>query len=156
MKFWKRDRKLMAEFHKQDMQQLINNHLDWLYTRRFYAPPAQVNILARLQIDRRRSKEPPNARNDSMCAAYNLVVEDAALNDKALFKAYFFVYYKDFRINPQTGKPTLLKTIADELGIEPCSVYDRAHVAAAKYYNTTIMLNDLHGKLQREVEDFID
>jgi len=146
----------MSEYNKKDMQDLIKRHLDWLYTRRFYAPPQQVNILARLQVDRRRSTEPPDARNDSMCAAYNLIIEDAAKCDTAYFKAFFFVYYKDFRIDPQTGKPTLLKTLADELGIDASSVYDRAKIAATYYYNLTIKLNDLNAKLQREVEEFID
>lgn len=144
------------QIRKSDIEELIKNHLNWLHTRKFYAPPTPMNILARLQIDRRRSKEPPNAANDPMCAAYNLVIEDAELNDKARFKAYFFVYYKDFRINPQTGKPTLLKTIADELNIEPCTVYDRAQVAAMRYYNAAQKLAELHSMLQREVEDIID
>lgn len=144
------------QIKKSDIEELIKNHLAWLYTRKFYAPPTPINILARLQIDRRRSKEPPNARNDPMCAAYNLVMEDAAVNDQARFKAYFFVYYKDYRLNPQTGKPVLLKTIANDLGIQECSVYDRAQVAAIKYYNMAIKLADLNSKMQKEVSGIVD
>lgn len=144
------------QIKKSDVEELIKNHLNWLYSRRFYAPPTPLNILARLQIDRRRSKEPPDAVNSAMCAAYNLVIEDASVNDKGKFKAYFFVYYKGYRINPQTGRPVLLKQIADELGIEPSSVYDRAHTASIKYYNMAVKLADLNSKMQREVSGIVD
>lgn len=144
------------EILKSDVQELIQNHLNWLFTRRFYAPPQQVNILARLQIDRRRSKEPPNARNDALCAAYNLVMEDAAISDRGHFEPYFYVYYKDFRYDHKLGRETQLKDVAMNNGIENASVYDRAHVAASKYYNLALKLADLHSKLAREVEDFID
>jgi hypothetical protein len=146
------------EIAKSQIEELIKNHLAWYYTRRFYAPPTPPNIFARLQVDRRRSKEPPNARNDPMCHAYNLVIEDASVlaGERDNFKAYFFVYYKDYRINPQTGKPTLIKTVADELGIAESSVYDRAHAAALRYYSETQKLVERFSRLKKEESMIVD
>ena len=139
----------MENIAQDEIKELIKKHLAWFYTRRFYAPPPKNNILARLQVDRRKSNEPPNAANDPLVAAYNLVIEEAEKSDYESFAAYFYVYYKAYR-------PVPIKVLADELGIEPCSVYDRAHVAAIKYYNNTLSLMRLNAMLQREVEGCYD
>lgn len=130
-----------------ELEKVIDDWIEWLRTRRFYAPPLPQNILAMLaEKNSKVTREPPNANNDALCAAFNLVISTAPDEERLPF---MYVYVK--RLRPQP-----VKCLASNLGIDRDTVYQRAHVAAPKYLSQAKALADLNSKLQKEVEDFID
>lgn len=131
---------------KSEVEEVVMMWIGWLMTRRFYAPPVPPNILQLMQIDRRKSKEPPNARNDPLCAAFNLVIQQADPLERLPF---LYVFLKDYR-------PAPIKVLADELGIDTDTVYQRAHKAGAKFLAQAKQLAELHSQLRREIEDYVD
>jgi hypothetical protein len=131
---------------KTEIEELLYNWIYWLMTRRFYAPPLPPNILALLQVDRRPSKEPPNARNDALCVAFNLIITQAADGDRLPF---LYVYLPKHRPQP-------IKGLAFDLGIDRDTVYERAYAVAPKYLRQAKELAELNAQMQREVEEHID
>lgn len=141
----------VKEIKIQKLNELLHMWVAWLFTRRFYAAPVPQNILARMMEQNTKiAKEPPNARNDALCCAWNLVIQDAKENeDSATFLPFMFVYFKAYR-------PYKISALAIELGIDSDTVYQRAHSAAIRYYNKALQLEVLHGQMQREIADLID
>ena len=136
-----------------DIEELLLNWLYWTMTRSFYAAPAPKNILARLGG---RSPDeisttglPPDAKNDALCNAFNLVMQSAHDIEPEKQIPFLYVYMKSYRPKP-------IKTLAYELGISSDTIYTRAHQVAPKYYNQAIQLCDLSAKLNREVAGFED
>lgn len=130
-----------------ELESLIEAYIEWLRTRRFYAPPIPQNMLAMLaERNSKIQREPPNANNDAMCAAFNLVISSAPDAERLPF---LYVYFKRIRPKP-------LKCLAADMGIDRDTVYQRAHAAAPKYLSQSKALADLNSKLQKEVEDFVD
>jgi hypothetical protein len=129
-----------------DIDELLYNWVYWLQTRRFYAPPVPPNMLMLMQVDRRGLKEPPNARNDAISAAFNIVLQGADVGYRLPF---LYVYLKQFRPEP-------IKTLAFNLGIDRDTVYQRAHIAAENYYNQALKLADMNSKFSKEVDDNAD
>lgn len=133
-------------FKRSDIDELLYNWLAWIQTRRFYAPPVPPNMLMLMQVNRQAGKEPPNARNDAMSAAFNIVLQGAEVGYRLPF---LYVYLKQYR-------PVPIKTLAYELGIDTDTVYQRAHIAAERYYNQAIKLADMNSKLSKGVDDNTD
>lgn len=135
----------------QSLRDLLHNWVNWLYTRKFYAAPVPMNILVRMmEQNTPKSGEPPNARNDPLCSAWNLVIKGAQdTDDKAIFLPFMFVYFKEYR-------PYKISALALELGIDNDTVYQRAHSAAVRYYNQALQLQALHSQLQAEVEGYAE
>ena len=131
---------------RSDIEELLYNWLSWIQTRRFYAPPVPPNMLMLMQVDRRGLKEPPNARNDALSAAFNMVLQGADVGYRLPF---LYVYLKQYR-------PTPIKTLAYELGIDADTVYQRAHVAAERYYNEAMKMVEIRAKFNKEVDDNTD
>lgn len=131
---------------KSDIEELVTSWVGWMMTRRYYAPPLPPNILQLMQVDRRKAKEPPNARNDALCAAFNLIIQQAEPIERLPF---LYVFLKNYR-------PAPIKVLADELGIDTDTVYQRAHKAGAKFLAHAKQLAELNAQLRKEVEDYVD
>jgi DNA-directed RNA polymerase specialized sigma24 family protein len=131
---------------KSEIEELLYNWLYWLGTRRFYAPPLPPNILAMLQQEHGRNKEPPDARNDALAAAFNLVISEAP-DDYRL--PFLYVYLRQLRPKP-------IKALAYDLNINQDTVYWRAHHVAPKYLSQTKSLAILNSQIQKEVEGYVD
>lgn len=137
----------MAEvINKTVIHELLDRWQSWLFTRRFYAPPLPKNILDLMQNNTKVSKGEPNGRNDALCAAFNLVMTNAPDHERLPF---VYVYLKEYRPSP-------IKTLAHEMGIDRDTVYQRAHESAIKFYNKAKELEKLHGQLQKEIDDYVD
>jgi hypothetical protein len=134
---------------KDELSELISNWVYWLSTRRFYAPALPLNILAILQKDDRPSREPPNAFNDAMCAAFNLIIEGAIQKDPQHALPFLYVYLKDYRPGP-------VKELAYALKIDADTVYFRAHKVAPVYLDKAKELAEMSAKIHREVDGFVD
>lgn len=131
---------------RNDIEELLHNWIKWLSTRRFYTKTLSPNILAMLQVDRRPSRGEPDGRNDPLCAAFNLIISEAQDSERLPF---LYVYLKAHRPRP-------IKALAFDLGIDSDTVYQRAHHAAPKYLSQAYKLQELHAKMQKEIEDYID
>lgn len=129
-----------------DIDELLYNWLYWIQTRRFYAPPVPPNMLMLMQVNRQAGREPPNARNDALSAAFNIVLQGADVGYRLPF---LYVYLKQYR-------PAPIKTLAYELGIDADTVYQRAHAAAERYYNEALKMADIRAKFSKEVDDNAD
>lgn len=125
------------------MQEILHDWAHWIATRRFYAPYMPMNILARLQGGSGLGRE-PNARNIPICAAWNLVMQQAHNAEPEHLLPFLYVYMKSYR-------PTPIKTLAFYLGIDGDTVYQRAHAAAPKYLRQARDLEELSAKMQKEV-----
>lgn len=130
---------------KTEIEELICNWLYWLNTRRFYAPPLPPNILALLSSEH-SGKEPPNAPNDALCAAFNLVIQGAPDAERLPF---LYVYLKQHRPQP-------IKAVAYDLGIDADTVYQRAHKAAPKFLSEAKKLAEMSAQIHREVDGYVD
>jgi hypothetical protein len=130
---------------KSEIEEMISNWLYWMATRRFYPPGMPPNILAVLSMPH-HGKEPPNARNDALCAAFNLVITNSP-NDERL--PFLYVYLKQHRPGP-------IKELAYDLGIDSDTVYQRAHKAANVFLAKAKELAIMNAQIQREVEDYVD
>jgi DNA-directed RNA polymerase specialized sigma24 family protein len=130
---------------KTEIDELLQSWVQWLRTRKFYAPPLPQNILEILKGSN-SGKEPPNADNDALCAAFNLVIEGAPDGERLPF---LYVYLKQYRPNP-------IKTLAHDLGIDADTVYQRAHKVAPEYLSKAKLLAEMSAKIHREVDGFID
>lgn len=115
---------------RSDIEELVNNWVHWTLSRRFYAPPIPKNMLVMMQKDGRPSREPPNAPNDALCAAFNMVI---AIAEKEERLPFLYVYLKPYRPSP-------IKTLADELGITRETLYQKAHQAAERFHNRALRL----------------
>ena len=121
---------LPMENIRSEIQELAHNWVNWINTRRFYCPPIPQNMLARMQVDRRPSKEPPNARNDALCSAFNTVMVGA---DPQYRLPFLYVYLKQYR-------PFPVKSLAAELGVDSDTIYYRAHFVAPRYFNQALKI----------------
>lgn len=130
---------------KSEIDDLLQSWLSWLNTRRFYAPKLPPNILAILS-SQPSGKEPPNADNDALCAAFNLVISGAPDDDRLPF---LYVYLKAYRPGP-------IKELAYDLGIDSDTVYHRAHKVAPEYLKKAKDMAIMNAMIQREVDGFID
>lgn len=129
---------------KSEIDELLHNWIEWIRTRRFYAPPMPPSILALLA--KQSSGEPPNAANDALCAAFNLVLQGAPESERLPF---LYVYLKQYRPGP-------IKELAYALGIDADTVYWRAHKAAPVYLAQAKQLAEMSAMIHREVDGFID
>lgn len=128
------------------IQELLYNWIEWLRTRKFYAPPLPRNILDLQQVNTMPSRGEPDAKNDAMCAAFNLVISNTPDDERIPFLC---AYLKEYR-------PTPIKTIAAALNITRETFYKRAQQAAPKIYTKTLELAELNRQMQKEVDGFID
>jgi DNA-directed RNA polymerase specialized sigma24 family protein len=131
---------------KSEIEELVQLWIVWLMTRRFYAPPLPPNILQILQADKRVSREPPDAKNSALCAAFNLVIQEAKPDERLPF---LYVFLKAYR-------PAPIKVLANELGIDRDTVYQRAHSAAEKFLRQSKALAEMNAQVSREIEDYLD
>jgi len=127
------------------INELVYDWVAWLRTRRFYAPPMPPNMLL-LLMEGRASGEVPNARNHPLCAAFNLVINEAEAAERLPF---LYVYLPEYRPKP-------VKSLAAELGIDRDTIYQRARTAAVKFYAQARRLEEMHTMIRREVEDYVD
>lgn len=109
------------------VKQLVHDWVSWLYTRRFYAAPVPQNILVRMMEEHQLKGEPPNARNDALCSAFNKVMILAHATEPEYSIPFMYVYLKQFR-------PRKISALAIDLNIDSDTVYQRAHAAATRYY----------------------
>ena len=137
--------RMTKNIDREAIRDLALTWVAWTLTRRFFAPPIPINMLAKMQQDQSRSGEPPDAKLIPLCSAFNLVMQSAAPDERLPF---LYVYLKEYRPKP-------IKTLAHDLGIDSDTVYWRAHDAAIKYFNMAHLIAEAHSKIVREVEDFI-
>lgn len=115
----------------------------WLDTRRFYAPPEKKNILDRM-AGGGGGKEPPDAAITPELVAFNLAVTDLPMKK---FMA-FVVVYCGYRPSP-------IKVIANDHGINPSKFYERAHTAAHEVLHVADRLTELSRRMRVEMEGLI-
>ena len=132
--------------NRSHIEELLYNWVYWIQTRRFYAPPLPPNMLMLMQVDRRPSSEPPNARNNALCAAFNAVIMGAEEGHRLPF---LYVYLKQYRPEP-------VKTLAHKLGIDTDTVYQRAHNAAERYYTQALRLAEMNAEMLKEKDECTD
>lgn len=143
----------------QSLRDLLHNWVNWLYTRKFYAAPVPQNILARMiEQNTPKSGEPPNARNDALCCAWNLVIENAQKNalsgNDDDFLPFMYTYVKECRPVDHNNKPVMSKALADILAMDRSTIHRRAQSGATKYYNQALYLQELNSQLQCEVDGY--
>jgi hypothetical protein len=136
------------ELIKSEIEELIFNWIAWVSTRRFLVPPLPLGILAALTTPP-SGKQPPNAKNDPMCSAFNLVVTEAHKNKPEYLLPFLYVYAKQLRPQP-------IKSLAHDLGIDADTVYQRAHAVAPQYLSQTKKLAELSAQINKEVEGYVD
>lgn len=130
--------------HKNRNEYVYNLALDWvrwLDTRRFFGPPEQKNILARLQGGGKSGGEPDGVMSAEV-AAFNLAVCGLEIG----YFIPFIAIYCEYRPKP-------VKVMAYELGIQPPAFYDRAEKAAADVRRVTQKLTEMHKMMAAEVSD---
>jgi len=130
---------------KSEIDELLQSWLVWLATRRYYAPKLPPNILAILSMPH-GGKEPPNAANDALCAAFNLVISGSPDSERLPF---LYVYLKQRRPGP-------IKELAYQLNIDSDTVYHRAHKVAPMYLKQAKDLAIMNAMIHREVDGFVD
>ncbi len=111
----------------------------WLDTRRFYAPPEKKNILARLQGGDTNKGE-PNAPITPELVAFNLAVTGLPMKKFVPFVAVYCGY-----------KPSPIKVLAHEEGVNPSNFYERAHKAAHEALHVTDRLTELSRQMRAEL-----
>lgn len=135
---------------RSDLEELLKTWQSWLYTRNFYCAAMPKNILAQLMKEQnRRSGEPPNARNDALCAAWNMVMQNAHDVEPHMSIPFLWVYMKHYRPSP-------IKVLAADYGVNVDTIYWRAHSVAEKYYNKALELHKLNAQMQAEVAEDYD
>jgi hypothetical protein len=126
---------------------LIDDYVNWLFTRRFYAPKDVESIIGKLGIV--KVGQVPNAHNSPLCAAFNLVLNNALESDDEEFDYFISCYFKSYGAKQA-------KELASDTGVTLTVVYYHAGKAATRYYNTSCELLEAHFKIQREVEGYYD
>lgn len=130
---------------KHEIQELVHNWISWLFTRSFYGAALPENLQKNIEDSYSSTGQQPNARNDSLCCAFNLVLTEALKNDNDNALCFMYVYAKSYRPEP-------VKTLAYRLNIDSDTVYKRAEKFAAVYYNMSLELERLNSMMQREVK----
>ena len=130
---------------KQEIQELLFNWLSWLHTRSFYGVALPDNLMKNIKDNHLSTGQTPNARNDALCCAFNLIITDALDNDHDNALCFLYTYLKNYRPEP-------IKCLAFRLGISSDTVYVKADKAATKYYNKSLEWQRLNAMIQREVK----
>ena len=105
-------------------QALADDWFMWLMTRRFFAPPPQKHILARL-IQAEKNREPPSAPLSAEMSAFNQGV--IGMDEKCVIP--FLRVYCGFPNQP-------VKLLAYNENINPDTFYERAHKGAGQAVRT--------------------
>lgn len=124
------EKKEFTNIEKTILKEMIYDWLEWLRTRRFYAPPPMINILARMQKLKELPKEPPDAKNSLRCQCLNLVIQNLSESERIFF---LYVYLKTYR-------PSSISSLAKQLGVHKDTIYTKAHDVAIKVYSRTLIL----------------
>ena len=130
---------------KQELQELLFNWISWLFTRSFYGTALPENLMKNIKDSHLSTGEAPNARNDALCCAFNLIISDALENDRDNALCFLYAYLKNYRPEP-------IKTLAARLGINSDTVYFRADKWGTIYYNKALQWQRLNSMIQREVK----
>lgn len=129
---------------KQELQELLYNWISWLFTRSFYGVALPENLMKNIKDNHLSTGEPPNAKNDALCCAFNLIITDALENDPDNALCFLYTYLKNYRPEP-------VKTLAARLGINSDTVYVRAEKWGTIYYNKAVEWQKLSAMIHREV-----
>lgn len=129
---------------KEEIQELVYNWINWLFTRSFYGTPLPEELPKNIKEHYISTGEPPNARNDPLCSAFNLIMNDAIQNDTSNLVFFLYVYAKNYRIVP-------IKTYAFDINLATDTVYQRADKLAMRYYRRAQELERMSDMIQREV-----
>lgn len=119
---------------------LAQTWIGWLDTRRFFAPPEQKNILARMMQDM-PSRGAPNGELSADIFAFNLCVVSLPVEQLVPFIVVYCQY-----------KPRPIKVMSHELGVSAPTFYRNAHEAAMLVLSNTDKLVMLNMQLRKEVE----
>jgi hypothetical protein len=122
---------------------LAQDWIRWMDERRFFGPPAQKNILARLQGGSSSGKE-PDAELLPEIAAFHLSVMSLDIG----YFVPFVVVYCGY-------KPQPIKVIAHELGIDRSTFYRRGEEAANELQRNTQRLAETHRMMRRELDGYV-
>jgi len=136
----------LASNEHSELQELLYEWVKWLSTRKYYAQALPISVLASLQIERNPSHGEPDAPNNALCCAFNMVISIADDLDRLPF---LYVYLKESRPKP-------IKTLAYELGIDSDTVYYRAHNAGAKFLYQAKKLQQLNASMRKEVKGYTE
>ena len=93
--------------------------IGWLDTRRFFAPPAQKNILAMMMKEQNPSKGEPDVELSAEIFAFNLAVVGLEADQLVPFIAVYC------RLRPRP-----VRVLAEELHISRPTFYKNAHLSA--------------------------
>lgn len=118
--------------------------ISWLDTRKFFAPPAQKNILAMMMQEPQASRGEPDGELSADIFAFNLCVVSLPIEQFIPFVVVYCQY-----------KPRPVKVMAHELGIQAPAFYDRAHTSALKVLHDADRLVRLNTQMQNEVIGFV-
>ena len=137
---------VLATSEHSELQELLYNWVKWLSTRKYYAKALPLSVLASLQIERSPSLGEPDADNNALCCAFNMVISIADDIDRLPF---LYVYLKESRPKP-------IKTLAFDLGVDRDTIYYRAHNAGAKFLYQAKKLQQLNASMRNEIKGYAE
>lgn len=116
---------------------LAQEWLNWLDTRRFFAPPEKISILGRMS-GHSGSGNQPNGPMSAEMAAFHLAVVSL---EYRTFRAFVQIY---------ANYPALNKTCAAELNVTEMGLYTIADTAAREVLKTMHHLVLMHEQMRAE------
>lgn len=113
----------------QEVKNLCEEYLIWLWSRRNYTPPPQINILQQFQPS--KTVVPKDHKNSPLMAAFHRAILAAYDRDPKKTQCFAFVLF------PQ-ARPKPIKWLAWKLGINKDTVNEWGHQIAPSILSTAI------------------
>lgn len=113
------------EKSNQKIHDFCEEHARWIESKRFFARPTPLNILAQFQPS--KSKEPPDAELSPLHSFFHCSMLLWKDQDARAFVCFVNVYFPWARIKP-------MKALAHDLGINRDTAYDLANRTAESIY----------------------